>query len=49
MQLFWRRSILVRAAMQVIGVGLLIGFGFVWTTYLTEQYNQQSVPQRIRS
>lgn len=49
MQPFWRRSILVRAAMQVIGIGLVVGLGFVFlTAYLTERYNQQSVSQRIR-
>ncbi|MFT3962514.1 putative bifunctional diguanylate cyclase/phosphodiesterase [Propionivibrio sp.] len=49
MQAFWRRSILVRAAMQVVGIGLVVGLGFVFlTAHLTERYHQQGVSQRIR-
>ena len=49
MQAFWRRSILVRAAMQVVGIGLVVGLGFVFlTAHLTERSNQQGVSQRIR-
>lgn len=49
MQPFWRRSILIRAAVQVIGIGLVVGLGFVLlTAYLTERYTRESVSQRIR-
>ena len=49
MQAFWRQSILFRAAMQIIGIAMVVGFGFVFlTASLTEQYTQQSVSQRIR-
>ncbi|GHU38193.1 hypothetical protein AGMMS50256_37150 [Betaproteobacteria bacterium] len=34
--------------MQVVGIGLVVGFGFVFvTTYLTERYHRQGVSQRI--
>ena len=33
---FWRRSILARAAIQVVGIGLIVGLAFVFlTAYLT--------------
>lgn len=49
MRAFWRQSILFRAAMQIIGIAMVVGFGFVFlTASLTEQYTQQSVSQRIR-
>lgn len=45
---FWRRSILARAAIQVVGIGLS-GLAFVFlTAYLTERNSQQGVSQRIR-
>ena len=35
--------------MQVVGIGLVVGLGFVFlTAYLTERSNQQGVSQRIR-
>jgi diguanylate cyclase (GGDEF)-like protein/PAS domain S-box-containing protein len=46
---FQRQSILIRAAMQVVGIGLIVGFGFVFvTTYLTERYYQHGVSRRIQ-
>ena len=46
---FWRRSILARAAIQVVGIGLIVGLAFVFlTAYLTERNSQQGVSQRIR-
>ena len=44
----WQRSILLRAAAQVIGIALVAGLGFVLlTAYLTERYTQESVSQRV--
>ena len=49
MQPFWRRSILLRAAAQVIGIALVVGLGFVFlTAQLTERHTQESVSQRLR-
>ncbi len=48
MRPFWRKSILLLAATQVISIALVVGLGFVLlTAYLTEQYTQRSVSQRI--
>ena len=48
MRPFWRKSILLLAATQVIGIALIVGLCFVLlTAYLTEQYTQRSVSQRI--
>ena len=48
-QPFWRRSILLRAAAQVIGIALVVGLGFVLlTAHLTERFTQESVSQRVR-
>ena len=44
----WRRSIILLAATQVIGIALAVGLVFVLlTVYLTEHYTQQSVSLRI--
>ena len=48
MRPFWRKSILILAATQVISIALVVGLLFVLlTAYLTEQYMQRSVSQRI--
>lgn len=45
---FWRRSILLLAATQVIVIALFAGLIFVsLTLYLTDRYTQQSVAQRL--
>ena len=47
-QPFWRRSILWRAATQVVVIALFAGLIFVsLTLYLTERYTQEGVSQRL--
>lgn len=48
MQPFWRKSILLRAATQIIGIAVIVGAAFVLlTAYLTEQHTQRNVSRRI--
>jgi diguanylate cyclase (GGDEF)-like protein/PAS domain S-box-containing protein len=50
MQPAWRRSILLLTAIQVAGIAFVVGLVFVFlTAYVSKQYTQQHVSQRIES